>query len=302
MPSFWPFRRRTSAPAATVTPRKPRRELFGREYTAGVPYGLPADLDETNRLDFQHYVLRSAFKGNYAAPIDKPLSILDVGTGSGRWAMDLAQQFPDANVVGLDVNEPKLDARSETFQSLDARPANYRFIVGNALEGLAFADSTFDFTHQRLLFFAIPSDRWPFVLSELRRVTRPGGWVEVAEGHFGYESAGPATQRLVNEALNALLKRGIDPRVGPLLGDHLNKAGLTNVQTRVVKLPVGAWGGRVGSLLATDLAAAHTSAKPLLLAQGMADAEWTTLFNTMRQEWEQFHSEWPFYIAYGQGV
>ncbi len=300
MPSFWPFKKRATDKTTRVTSGKSRRQLYGREYTAGVPYGLPSDLDETNRLDFQHFVLRSAFKGNYAAPLEHPLSILDVGTGSGRWSMDLAQQFPDANVVGLDVNEPKLDERSQAFQSLDARPQNYRFVQGNALEGLPFAAGSFDFTHQRLLFFAIPSDRWPFVLSELCRVTRPGGWVEVAEGHFGYLNGGPATQRLVEVSLNALLARGIDPRVGPLLGDNLRMAGLINVQTQVVNLPVGSWGGRVGSLLATDLAAAHVSAKPLALSQGMSDAEWTATFNGMREEWEQRHCEWPFYIAFGQ--
>jgi SAM-dependent methyltransferase len=245
-------------------------------------------------------VLRSAFKGNYAAPLSDPRSILDVGTGSGRWAMDLAQQYPQAQVIGLDVNEPKLDERSESFQSLDKRPHNYRFALGNVLEGLNFPSESFDFVHQRLLFFAIPSARWPLVLQDLCRVTAPGGWVEVAEGHFGYTPEGPATQRLVEVSLDALLKRGIDPRVGPMLGEQLIQAGLVNVQTRVVDLPVGAWGGRVGSLLATDLAAAHTSAKPLALSMGMSDETWTSLFNGMRQEWEQQQSSWPFYIAYGQ--
>jgi ubiquinone/menaquinone biosynthesis C-methylase UbiE len=42
-----------------------------------------------NRLDFQHFILRQAFKGNYAAPIRNPARILDVGTGTGRWATEM---------------------------------------------------------------------------------------------------------------------------------------------------------------------------------------------------------------------
>src|SRR5690348_2801367 len=92
--------------------------IGGRQRTAGVPYMLPADMQEINRLDFQHYLLRHAFHGNYAAPIRDPRSILDVGTGTGRWAREMAVQFPSANVIGLDIVLPPLDAEGRT----DPRP------------------------------------------------------------------------------------------------------------------------------------------------------------------------------------
>jgi len=57
---------------------------------ARVPYILPKDLDETNGLDFQHALLRSFITGNYLAPFEQPRDILDVGCGTGRWAMELA--------------------------------------------------------------------------------------------------------------------------------------------------------------------------------------------------------------------
>lgn len=299
MPPFWPFRRKPAV-RDDIEVVAPRRQVHGREFAVGVPYGLPSDLGETNRLDFQHYVLRLAFKGNYASPIQSPLSILDVGTGTGRWAMDLATQFPQANVVGLDIKEPPADERNKSRQLADARPENYRFVAGNVLEGLPFADQSFDFVHQRLLFFGIPADKWPFVLAELRRVTRVGGWIEAAEGYFGYEPMGPATQKLVETAFAALQARGIDPRSGPVLKEYLAQAGLSNTEQWVAKLPVGAWGGRIGTLLATDLAEAHLAARPLVLSQGVSEAEWDVLRDTMRREWEQLHSTWPFYIAYGQ--
>lgn len=68
----------------------------GRRRTRGIPYQMPLDVQEMHRLDFQHYMLRALLRGNYLAPIRRPQSILDVGTGTGRWARELAVEFPDA--------------------------------------------------------------------------------------------------------------------------------------------------------------------------------------------------------------
>jgi ubiquinone/menaquinone biosynthesis C-methylase UbiE len=296
---FWPFRRRSSQESTPARDGAPRRSLFGREYAPGVPYALPSDLGEVNRLDFQHFVLRQAFKGNYAAPIGKPASILDVGSGTGRWAKEMAALFPNARVTGVDIKESAA-GEPGAATAADQRPANYTFVPGNILEGLPFPDASFDFVHQRLLFFAIPSDRWQFVLNELYRVTRPGGWVEVVEGHYGYEPMGPAAQRISDVMLNAMQRRGIDPRNSARLDQFLQKAGFQRVQARTLKLPVGDWGGRLGQLLVTDVLSFSQAAKPLLLAQGMSEAECAQLIETMRRECESLRYTWPFHIAYGQ--
>src|SRR5262249_33208036 len=58
-------------------------------------YLIPNDLHESQRLDFQHFIMREAFKGNSIAPINHPLRILDVATGTGRWAIEMAREFSD---------------------------------------------------------------------------------------------------------------------------------------------------------------------------------------------------------------
>ncbi len=297
---FWPFRRTASPASAPASATTPRNSFFGREYTAGVPYALPSDLGEINRLDFQHFVLRQAFKGNYAAPIRNPASILDVGCGTGRWAKEMAARFPAARVTGLDIKEPVTGEPGAAAGAADLNPANYTFALSNILEGLPFPDASFDFVHQRLLFFAIPGDRWQFVLNELYRVTRPGGWVEVVEGHYGYEPMGPAAQHISDVMLTAMQRRGIDPRNSARLEHFLSAAGFQHVQTRTVKLPVGDWGGRLGQLAMTDVLSFSQAAKPLLLAQGMSEDECAQLIETMRHECETLRYTWPFHIAYGQ--
>src|SRR5579859_7928219 len=80
------FGRRRASGAAPTADAAPTTLIEGRMRVAGVPYMLPRDMEEISRLDFQHYILRHAFQGIYAPPIGEPSAILDVGTGTGRWA------------------------------------------------------------------------------------------------------------------------------------------------------------------------------------------------------------------------
>ena len=189
------LRRKPGVKDDDVYKSSPRGVMDGRKRTQGVPYLMPTDLEEMNRLDFQHYMLRYALRGNYAAPVGRPGSILDVGTGTGRWAREMAQLFPQANVVGVDVKLPPADSQAEEGKG-DLRPPNYAFVYGNLFEGLPFADGAFDFVHMRLLIKAIPHEKWPSVIKELIRVTRPGGWVESVETTI-LQQAGPAMSQII---------------------------------------------------------------------------------------------------------
>src|SRR4051795_1295425 len=40
----------------------------------------------------------------FLAPLENPTAILDVGTGTGIWAMDFADDYPGAQVVGIDLS------------------------------------------------------------------------------------------------------------------------------------------------------------------------------------------------------
>ena len=96
---------------------------------------------EQKRLDDMQFAFCQLLGKNVFAPLSSPKNILDVGTGSGAWCVEVAHQFPDANVTGLDLSR---------IQRKDA-PANCRFIVGNLLEGLKFESDCFDFVHSRYL-------------------------------------------------------------------------------------------------------------------------------------------------------
>jgi ubiquinone/menaquinone biosynthesis C-methylase UbiE len=305
----WPFRSRSTAtatlsrapePSAQKGRRSGRRFTFlgGRRMIADAPYVLPKDLGEINRLDFQHYLYRAALKSNYAAPIGSPQSILDVGTGSGRWAIEIAEQFPLASVIALDLVDPaEIGSRSHLPERF---PSNYAFVQGDILRGLPFAEQSFDFVHQRLLYAAIPQARWQWVVYELSRVTRPGGWVELVEGGT-LRGDGPNGQAVNGWAVQMCDLRGINVRIGPQLDHYLREAQLEDVQLREIVLPVGRAYGHLGRLAETNLVHVYQSLRGAVIASGIVDAAtYDRALAAMPDEFARWPHTFPFYVAYGR--
>lgn len=274
--------------------------IAGRLRARGVPYNLPRDLEEMNRLDFQHYLFRSALKGNFAAPVTQPRSILDVGTGTGRWAREMAMMFPQAHVVGLDINQPPADTSPAAMP--EPLPVNYQFHAGNVLEGLAIPDQSFDFVHMRLLVSAIPHDRWPLVIRELARVTALGGWVESVEPMLPAEG-GPVAERLMDWIRAISARRGVEIADASRVGEVMRAIGLANVSTRTIQIPCGAWGGRVGKMMVTDYFAGVRAVRGVIVAQGLASeaAFDETLAQALRDiDSSRYRCYMPVYVAIGQ--
>ena len=64
---------------------------------------------------------------------------MDVGTGSGRWVVEVAEQFPETRVCGIDISTVK---RANV-------PENAEFIVRDLTKGLVFDSGSTDFAHSR---------------------------------------------------------------------------------------------------------------------------------------------------------
>lgn len=87
-----------------MTAAGPRRKSFTDYFTKRRPSRLSdSDYREFDRWQRQHYLLKSARKANTWASFDDtgPV-IVDVGTGNGIWALEMANQYPTAQVFGLD--------------------------------------------------------------------------------------------------------------------------------------------------------------------------------------------------------
>ncbi len=71
-------------------------------------YHMPNDQTEMERLDAQYEITKILLDGRlYLAPLSHehpPRKILDIATGTGRWAIEMADEFPEAQVIGTDLS------------------------------------------------------------------------------------------------------------------------------------------------------------------------------------------------------
>lgn len=165
-----------------------------------------------------------------------------------------------------------------------------------------FPDGSVDFVHMRMLVSAIPHDRWPFVVSELARVTGPGGWVESVEAILPV-NGGPVAERLMDWIRAISARRGVEIQDAMKVSDLMRAAGLRNVSRRETRIPCGAYGGRVGKLMTTDYFAGVRAIRGVVVAQGLATEEqfdWALEQALRDLDSPQYQCYMPVYIATGQ--
>jgi SAM-dependent methyltransferase len=222
---------------------------------------MPQDQREMERLDFQHHLLRQVCGRNYLAPIGWPESILDIGCGTGRWAIEMADEFPAAVVVGADLLPPA---------PYGWTPSNCFFQYGNILDTLPFSDGSFDFVHQRCFLDAVPYQAWSHIVHELLRMTSSRGTVELVE--FGLPpSLGPALSALYQLMLALADRQGFDLRLADRLGWFLHAAGAANITTQALEIPLGQHGGRLGMLAQINLISVLRTLRAAFIQARMTD-------------------------------
>jgi ubiquinone/menaquinone biosynthesis C-methylase UbiE len=107
----------------------------------------------------------------YALPADA--RILDAGCGTGEGSSRLAELFPQAQVIGVDIVDPHLELARVRYASLAPRLT----FEHQSIYELKAADRTYDLTVCRHVLHSIPhADQ---VIAELTRVTRRGGYVHL---------------------------------------------------------------------------------------------------------------------------
>jgi ubiquinone/menaquinone biosynthesis C-methylase UbiE len=112
-------------------------------------------------------------------PLQAEARILDAGCGTGEGASRLAELFPQASVLGVDIIDPHLELARSRYARLAPRLA----FEHQSVFGLDASDGSFDLTVCRHVIHAIPhAER---VLAELARVTRRGGYLHVIAEDYG---------------------------------------------------------------------------------------------------------------------
>ncbi|KAG9089411.1 hypothetical protein FRC07_012338, partial [Ceratobasidium sp. 392] len=263
---------------------------------------------------------------NYLAPLPElnagagPQSILDVCSGSGQWAVEIAKEFPKAKVVGIDLSRPVL--------SESTPPANASFVIGDIKQGLPFETASFDAVHMRM----VPSIRERTALyKEMHRVLRPGGFILLVEpgervSRLGIEI--PPEQIAITNAVVAT--RHFEEIKFPApdkatTGSSENAWGMatkitahlrdspdmwTNVQEKKFAIPIGVWaddevGQKAGELLQYCVPGLFKAMRPAIVDQGIlpgveVDDLLARLDVRYGPEAKQWQVEWPFCFAWAK--
>ncbi|KAG1168255.1 hypothetical protein G6F70_009179 [Rhizopus microsporus] len=161
---------------------KSRRQSITEFFVGRKKSLVQEDFKEFDRLQRQHYLLKSARKANTCHQLKDPEVILDVGTGNGIWALEMAAEYCQAKVIGLDIRPP-------TEQQ--GKPKNLTYKEADIMQTWPIESNSVDFVFQRNMGQVILKDQWPHVLSEMYRVLKPGGVIELVEADLWHHNPGP---------------------------------------------------------------------------------------------------------------
>ena len=200
--------------------------------------GIPIDEQEQYRNDVQHAKFTTLLDDRlHLAPIAQPpQNILDLGTGTGIWAIEMADRHPSARVIGIDIApvQPTLV------------PPNCQFEIEDIENDWLFKKNSFDFIFGRELLLSITD--WPQLINQAFDHLKPGGYLELsmtdsrtccADGSLDLKTSYFA------ESANILWEIG--ERMGTPLDAHekwrdqFMEAGFDKVQDHIFKIPTGPW-------------------------------------------------------------
>ncbi|KAH7018305.1 S-adenosyl-L-methionine-dependent methyltransferase [Microdochium trichocladiopsis] len=219
------------------------RLINGRRYHSashGSSYWGPNDERSSDAEDISHQVFLCLLENKlFLAPLQKEKirKVLDIGTGTGMWANDFADDFPGAEVIGTDISP---------IQPAWTAP-NCRFEMEDAELQWTFARSSFDFIHMRTMGGAIQD--WPKLYRQAYDALRPGGWIESyeTEAMFSSDDCEIAEDsplrmwpRYFGEA-GKLMGRTFQVVSENVQVTGIEAAGFKNIEVVQMKSPIGPW-------------------------------------------------------------
>ncbi|CCE28868.1 uncharacterized protein CPUR_02558 [Claviceps purpurea 20.1] len=239
--SFPDVRRSQSSTTSIASSVLEYRQIHGRTYHSDkftTNFFFPNDDQQIKSEElFHHFSTILLDDQLFLAPLekDKIHRVLDVGTGSGIWAIEFADQFPNASVIGTDLSpcQPQWV------------PPNLCFEIDDAMLEWTYDDNHFDFIHMRYIVGGI--EDWTALFKEAYRCCAPGGWVESVEYDAEFRSDDGSTQlepilasfgELFREA-GKILKRPLF--VQEIQPQALDEAGFIDKRVVRFKAPLGPW-------------------------------------------------------------
>ncbi|KAJ5952662.1 uncharacterized protein N7479_011075 [Penicillium vulpinum] len=240
----------------------------GRRYHAyrNGQYPFPNDEEEQDRLALLHHLFKLVTGGDlHRAPIhaSTPRRILDIGTGTGEWALEMAEDYPQADIIGTDLSPIQPNWA----------PPNCRFFIDDAESDWAFSPGeAFDYIHARSMNGGIGD--WKRLLKQVYQHLKPGGWFEVQDFEVdvysddGTHERATAVTGWLELLRQAGKKFGKPMDISPKVARWMAEQGFANITDDIYKCPIGGWPknrrykeiGRVGKVAILEAVEPYTLA------------------------------------------
>ncbi|RUS13500.1 S-adenosyl-L-methionine-dependent methyltransferase [Endogone sp. FLAS-F59071] len=251
---------------------------------------------EKQRVQEQYQTIKMLFNDRYHFGPTQQLTIkgakiLDVGCGDVSWAMDMAEEFPEAEIHIVDIGG---------LYPASGLPNNIQVHAYDVDDALPFPDNHFDYVHQALMCLHIKEDNWPQVINECVRVAKKDAVIELIEVDIYVNAPGPITDTIFIAFSFVLRSRGIMPSIARKLKQLLEESNVRDVLYEVVNAPLGDHGGPAGTRWKTNHHILVEGGTPFfgkllnLDVNEMREREAQVL-----REFEEYHSYQNIFVFYG---
>lgn len=160
-------------------------------------------------------------------------SMIEIGSGVGAQTEILLRRFPEMKITCIDANDNQIAACKDNLSQHSFAQGRYQIQKGDA-QKLDFQSNQFDGAFLCWVLEHIPEPAK--VLSEARRVLRPGGRIyvtEVLNSSFFLDPYSPNVWEYWMKFNDYQYENAGDPFVGAKLGNLLLSMGFTDVKTEV---------------------------------------------------------------------
>ncbi|CAG8741292.1 15477_t:CDS:2, partial [Dentiscutata erythropus] len=250
-----------------------------------------------SELNFSHnFVSNTLWGSTFSSPVEDILTtngkVLEVGCGFGYWLTEMATAYPKSEFIGADLNP----------QSSCTFPPNAKIIKGDLLQ-LPFEDGEFDFTRISGFSCEISDIEWEQGLSEMTRVTKRGGWIEISECDMFPQKNTPNTKLLMDNFVDAIELRGLNGRISSKVEYILyNINQLTEIHSAIKPVLLGPRGGPTGITLLLNMGVWFRDVCDQILTDhmGITQERYLELWQFSEEELEKNDAEMYFYRWWGQ--
>jgi SAM-dependent methyltransferase len=229
-------------------------------------------------------------------------NVLDIATGTGIWAIEVAQEFPSAQVIGTDLSpiQPSYV------------PPNCQFFIEDCEDPWDFSQK-FDLVHGRALLSCFSKPRT--VIASIFEALAPGGFFELQDICFPCASPdgtldGTHLQKWQTLMVEGIKNLGKDFEKVKEYGNYMRDAGFVDIVEKKYTWAIGPWiRGKKQKLWATwwmqNFLDGIQGWSMGILTRGMgwSAQEVEVLLAGVRSDvknWREVHAYVQMYVVYGR--